>query len=218
MPVAGAGLDPRTRGSVVHALLERDDTDLAPLAASWGLELTEDQYRRRAAAHRRLRRLTARAAHRARPLRPPRARLRAALGDTLLTGVVDVLAHERGGQLVVDYKTDALDPGSDRRPTSRSITPSSAGSTRWPRCVAALPASRSPTRFSSGRASRSARASRPPTPIAWRRELRALAGGLLAGEYPVAAVPHRGLCLTCPGRRALCSYDEELTLRALGGA
>ena len=36
------------------------------------------------------------------------------LGDTLLTGVVDVLARERGGaQLVVDYKTDALEPGTD---------------------------------------------------------------------------------------------------------
>ena len=37
-----------------------------------------------------------------------------ALGDTLLTGVVDVLAAERGGrQLVVDYKTDALDADTD---------------------------------------------------------------------------------------------------------
>ena len=37
-----------------------------------------------------------------------------ALGDTLLTGIVDVLASERGGtQLVVDYKTDALADGED---------------------------------------------------------------------------------------------------------
>ena len=36
------------------------------------------------------------------------------LGDTLLTGVVDVLARERGSaQLVVDYKSDALEPDAD---------------------------------------------------------------------------------------------------------
>jgi hypothetical protein len=44
-------------------------------------------------------------------------------------------------------------------------------------------------------------------------ELLGLAEGMLAGEYPVAAEPHRGLCETCPGRGALCSYAEELTLR-----
>ena len=31
-------------------------------------------------------------------------------------------------------------------------------------------------------------------------ELRVAAAPLLAGAYPVAAVPHRGLCATCPGR------------------
>jgi hypothetical protein len=36
---------------------------------------------------------------------------------------------------------------------------------------------------------------------------------MLAGEYPVSPNPHRDLCLTCPGRRALCSHPEELTLR-----
>ena len=41
------------------------------------------------------------------------------------------------------------------------------------------------------------------------------AAALLAGEYPVAAVPHRGLCATCPGRAGLCSYSPELTDREL---
>ena len=35
------------------------------------------------------------------------------LAGTLLTGIVDVLANERGGQLIVDYKTDALSPDTD---------------------------------------------------------------------------------------------------------
>ncbi|MGH2944467.1 MAG: hypothetical protein ACRDLN_17030, partial [Solirubrobacteraceae bacterium] len=64
---------------------------------------------------------------------------------------------------------------------------------------------------------------RPREPVAARfdagdaerleAELLSLAAGLLAGEYPVTATPHRELCLTCPGRRALCSYGEEVTLR-----
>jgi ATP-dependent helicase/nuclease subunit A len=46
-------------------------------------------------------------------------------------------------------------------------------------------------------------------------ELRAAAAPLLAGAYPVAAVPHRGLCASCPGRAGLCSYPPELTDREL---
>jgi ATP-dependent helicase/nuclease subunit A len=38
---------------------------------------------------------------------------------------------------------------------------------------------------------------------------------MIAGEYPVAAVPHRELCGDCPGRAALCSWGEEMTLREL---
>jgi len=36
---------------------------------------------------------------------------------------------------------------------------------------------------------------------------------VLAEEYPVTERPHRDLCGDCPGRRALCSYDESMTLR-----
>ncbi|MEA2189564.1 MAG: ATP-dependent helicase/nuclease subunit, partial [Solirubrobacteraceae bacterium] len=44
-------------------------------------------------------------------------------------------------------------------------------------------------------------------------ELLSDAAPMLAGEYPVTKHPHRELCATCPGRRALCSYSEELTMR-----
>ena len=43
--------------------------------------------------------------------------------------------------------------------------------------------------------------------------VHALADGLLAERWPVAAEPHRDLCGDCPGRRALCSWPEALTLR-----
>ena len=44
-------------------------------------------------------------------------------------------------------------------------------------------------------------------------ELTGLAGGILAGDFPVSAAPHRWLCGTCPGRQALCSWEPEMTLR-----
>jgi len=64
---------------------------------------------------------------------------------------------------------------------------------------------------------------RPQEPVAARfeaadadvleEELLRLAGGMLAGEYPVTAEPHRELCESCPGRHALCSHPEAVTLR-----
>ena len=45
--------------------------------------------------------------------------------------------------------------------------------------------------------------------------LAGLARGVLEGRYPVAETPHRDLCGDCPGRAALCSWPEEMTLREL---
>jgi hypothetical protein len=47
-------------------------------------------------------------------------------------------------------------------------------------------------------------------------ELSGLASGLLEGRFVPSDVPHRGLCVGCPGRAALCSHDEDMTLRDLG--
>jgi hypothetical protein len=46
-----------------------------------------------------------------------------------------------------------------------------------------------------------------------RAELEARIAGLAAGRFVPTEQPHRSLCLTCPGRRALCHHPEELTLR-----
>jgi len=207
--------DPRTRGSLVHAVLEHGvDADLAQIAAAWGIELGAEEHAdvlRLAAAFadsplaRRLAR--ARAVHREHGFT-------VVLGDTLLTGIVDVLAHERAGaQLVVDYKTDVLYPETD---IAAYVDERYAIQQR----VYALAVLR-------GGAARAEVAyaflERPREPLAasyeaadadrLEAELLALAGGLLAGEYPVTAAPHRELCESCPGRRALCSHGEELTLR-----
>ncbi len=216
---AAPALDARTRGSLVHAVLEHDDADLAQIATAWGIELS-------AGEHADVLRLAAAFADS--PLARRIARARAvhrehgftvALGDTLLNGVVDVLAHERGGaQLVVDYKTDGLDAGTD----VAAYVEQRYGIQRRVYALAAL----------RGGAVRVEVAyaflERPLEPLAasfeaadadrLQDELLALAGGLLAGEYPVTATPHRELCETCPGRRALCCYDEQRTLRPRAGA
>jgi ATP-dependent helicase/nuclease subunit A len=43
--------------------------------------------------------------------------------------------------------------------------------------------------------------------------LTRLAEGVLGGRHPPAAEPHRALCGDCPGRAALCSWPESMTLR-----
>jgi ATP-dependent exoDNAse (exonuclease V) beta subunit len=219
-------LDPRLRGTLVHALLEgpgnaqvspRDpgsaSARVADVAAAHDVVLT-------AAESADVARLAAAFAQS--PLAPRIAQAReirrehafsVALGDTLLTGVVDVLASERGGmRLVVDYKTDALDDDADLA----SYVDEHYGVQRRVYALAALRAGAARVEVAY------AFLERPREPIATRyaasdadrleSELLALAAGLLAGEYPVTDRPHRALCESCPGRRALCSYPEERTL------
>ena len=212
-----AGLDARLRGTLVHALLEQDGPAgerVAAVAAAHGVELSQAE-----AAD--VARLTdafatsplARRIARAHSVRREHG-FTVALGQTLLTGIVDVLAHERGGaQLVVDYKTDGLDPGSDiaayveeRYGVQRRVYALAAlrgGAARVEVAHAFLERPREPVseHFEAADAER------------LETELLALAAGMLAGEYPVAERPHRELCEACPGRRALCSHPEELTLR-----
>jgi len=45
------------------------------------------------------------------------------------------------------------------------------------------------------------------------RELLALAGGALRGEFPVSEEPWAGLCAGCPGENGLCRWPLELTRR-----
>ena len=39
-----------------------------------------------------------------------------------------------------------------------------------------------------------------------------------SGAFAVSERPHRGLCLTCPGRAGLCRWGDAETLRADPGA
>jgi len=220
--VAAAGaaaptLDPRVRGTLVHALLEHSGAAaprVADVAAAHGVALTDAEsadVARLADAFEQSP-LAARLA-RARSVWREHA-FAVSLGDTLLTGVVDVLARERGGaQLIVDYKTDALDPGAD----VAAYVEVHYGVQRRVYALAALRGGAARVEI----AYLFLECPREPVVSCFEAadaddveaQLAALAAGMLAGEYPVTEHPHRELCEGCPGRRALCSHPERVTLQ-----
>jgi hypothetical protein len=137
---------------------------------------------------------------------------------SLLTGVVDVMADEDGGSvLIVDYKTDRLDGADpvtalgDHYHVQRSVYAlaalrSGARQVEVAHCFLERPADLASARFEAGDVER------------LEAELRSLATELGLGRFPVAAQPHRELCLTCPARRSLCSWEESMTLRPHPGS
>jgi ATP-dependent helicase/nuclease subunit A len=220
----GRGLEARVRGILVHGLLERVDfaqpqppapadvellagtlgaavgagecAEIAGLiAASLGTPLTE-----RLGSARRVRR------------EHPFA-FRLAPGEPLVTGVIDLLAAEpSGGLLVLDYKSDRVGPGEDLQ----ALVERDYGLQRALYALALLrdgaarvevvhwflerplePVSRD---YGSGDAERLGES-------LGLRLREALANG-----FAVSESPHRALCLTCPGRAALCSWGETETL------
>jgi ATP-dependent helicase/nuclease subunit A len=134
--------------------------------------------------------------------------------ERLMTGVMDVLAYERGGSaLIVDYKTDEAPEGRDleevvereyslqRLIYALALLRGGAAKVevvhwfleREDGCVTA--------RF------QAADRERLEERVSERVE-RALARGFVPSEHP-----HRGLCATCPGRAGLCSWGERETMR-----
>jgi hypothetical protein len=137
---------------------------------------------------------------------------------SLLTGVVDVMAEEGDGALlIVDYKTDRLE-GADpltalgehyqvqRSVYALAALRSGAREVEVAHCFLERPADLASARFEAGDLER------------LDAELRSLAAELARGHFPVAAQPHRELCLTCPARRSLCSWEESMTLRPHPGS
>ncbi|MGI8750287.1 MAG: UvrD-helicase domain-containing protein [Thermoleophilaceae bacterium] len=132
----------------------------------------------------------------------------------LIDGIVDVHAQEDDGTvLVVDYKTDRLD-GAD--PADRL-----AGSYSTQQLVYALAALRSGAPRAEVVYSFLERPAEPVAAVYTASEisvledrLRDLAAGVSAAIFTPTDSPHRGLCADCPGRPALCSWDEEQTLAA----
>ena len=227
---AAPGLDARVRGVIAHRLLEELDfahpgppapAAVAAIAAEEGAEPTAAEVEdireivaafgasplcARIAASASIRREAAFSF----PLDPA--------GGALVTGVVDVLAGAPGGAaLVVDYKSDRLGDHEPHDVVERDYATQ--------RIVYALAALRSGAPEVEVAYAFLERPDAPVTATFTHRDVPALAErltnlaeGVLEGRHPVAAEPHRALCGDCPGRAALCSWPEEMTLREPVGA
>jgi ATP-dependent helicase/nuclease subunit A len=136
-------------------------------------------------------------------------------GGPLLTGFVDVVAREDdGAALIVDYKSDQVADAdlealveasyaTQRRIYALAALRSGAPSVEVAHVFLERPGEPAVARYAQADAD------------TLDAELQARAAPLLAGEYPVAEVPHRSLCATCPGRDGMCSYPPEMTDREL---
>jgi ATP-dependent exoDNAse (exonuclease V) beta subunit len=226
-PAAAPGLEGRVRGTLAHLLLEELDfaqpaapeaAVVATLAAEQGVELTPADVQDLrglvlavAASPLRVRLAEARRVRREAPFAfttEPEG------GGQLVHGFLDVLAEEADGTvLVVDYKSDRLD-GRD----PAEVVEQDYATQRLVYALAAL-------RHGAPRAEVAyIFLERPEEPVTrtFDRDdaaelgdrLLELARGVLDERWPVAEHPHRELCGDCPGRRALCSWPESMTLRA----
>ncbi len=135
-------------------------------------------------------------------------------GEQLMAGVLDLLAREsRGGWLVVDYKSDRVAPGEDLE----ALVQREYGAQRMLYALAALHAGAprvEVVHWFLERPHEWARASFGAEQRAGLQEqLLARLERARARGFAVSAAPHRGLCLTCPGRTRLCSWNAADTLR-----
>jgi RecB family exonuclease len=218
------GLDARVRGVIAHRLLEEldfaqprppDPETVLALAAEEGAELTpEDVEDIRAivvafGASPLCARIAAAASVRREaafsfPLDPAQG--------ALVTGVVDVLARTPEGTLVVDYKSDRI---GDEHP--QAVVERDYATQRIVYALAALRNGAPQVEVAYAfleRPDAPVTASFTPKDIpALAEQLTNLAEGVLEQRHPVAAEPHRALCGDCPGRKTLCSWPEEMTLR-----
>jgi len=134
--------------------------------------------------------------------------------QALITGVIDVLAREPDeGCLVVDYKTDRLEPGEDlaalverEYATQRLIYALAVLRDGAPSVQVVHWFLHAPQGCVSARYDAAQQAELEQ--LLLQRLERARARGFAVSERP-----HRALCASCPGRSTLCSWGDEQTLR-----
>jgi ATP-dependent exoDNAse (exonuclease V) beta subunit len=233
-PFAGTGLDPRARGTLVHRLLEDVDFSrpLAPsseqvgrIARELGMRALPSEREEIAA----LLQTACRSSPAARlagagqirrehpfafslAVDPPTEPIEASA--QLVAGVIDLLASERDGLLVVDYKSDRVGAEVDLQ----ELVGREYGVQRLIYALAVLRGGAAGVEVVHWFMER------PDDPVSARfgaedrdgleAQLAARLGRARVDPFRVSATPHRGLCLTCPGRAGLCSWDEAYTLRA----
>jgi len=222
---AGGGLDPRTRGTVVHAILEHLDfaSAAAPTAQEVGARAELLGIALARADRAEIAALIAGALDAAPIARIARAvRLRREFPFAfslspelpLITGVIDVLALEPdGGSLVLDYKSDRVGAELDLREyvegeygIQRLLYALAVLRDGAPRVEVAHWFLERPGEWVAATYATDQRET-------LERSLAARVAGDLERGYPVSPTPHRALCLTCPGRAGLCSWGDADTLR-----
>ena len=135
-------------------------------------------------------------------------------GEPLVTGVIDLLAREAdGGILVLDYKSDRVDANEDLT----AVVEREYGVQRLLYALAVLRdgapkvevihwfLQRQPGWVGAGYVASDRRE--------LEERLAARIGRARELGFSVSDQPHRGLCETCPGRAGLCSWSEAETLR-----
>jgi ATP-dependent exoDNAse (exonuclease V) beta subunit len=231
---AGTGLDPRARGTLVHRLLEHIDFSHPVAPSSEQVARTARELGMRASLSEReeiaaLLQAACRSSPAARlagagqirrehpfafslavdePTEPIEA------SAQLIAGVIDLLARERDGLLVVDYKSDRVGSEVDLA----ELVGREYGVQRLIYALAVLRGGAAGVEVVHWFLER------PDDPVSARfdaedrdgleAQLAARLGRARVDPFRVSAAPHRGLCLTCPGRPGLCSWDEAHTLRA----
>jgi ATP-dependent helicase/nuclease subunit A len=220
-----SGLEARARGTLVHRLMESLDfasprpptpERVGAIARELGMRTGESERAEIAA----LILAASRAA--------PAARVAAAasvrrehpfafsLGpqEPLVTGVIDLLAGESdGGYLVLDYKSDRIGP----EVALGDLVEREYALQRLLYALAVLRGGASRVeivhwfleRPDQWVAASYTAAERP----ALQERLAARIARAREHPFAVSPRPHRGLCLTCPGRAGLCSWGEAETLR-----
>jgi ATP-dependent exoDNAse (exonuclease V) beta subunit len=136
-----------------------------------------------------------------------------ALGDELLiTGALDVVARERFGMLVVDYKTDRLGDSAPAGVVAREYATQRlvyalaillSGAARVEVAHVFLERPQEPVVATFTAAER-------PALVA---ELEALSAGVRARRFEVTAEPVRAVCSGCPAQGGLCSWPVAMTRR-----
>jgi ATP-dependent exoDNAse (exonuclease V) beta subunit len=223
-PPEAEALDRMVRGSIAHLLLEQLDLERPAVPDADAVELAAQMTEAEVTAEdvadlQELVRAAIEGDVLARALAARRVRREEGfafiLDDVPFTGYVDLLAEEDDGTtLVVDYKTNPVE-GVDLE----ALTEADYGLQRRIYALAALRSGAPRVEVVH------LYLERPAEPVIARyeardadgleAELRARAAPLVRGEFPVAEVPHLGLCSGCPARATLCTHPPELTGRIL---
>jgi ATP-dependent helicase/nuclease subunit A len=225
-PGAGRGLEARARGVLVHRLMELHDFSAARMRSAQdvnerALELgmsVEASEREELAA------LIASAAG-----AEPAARVAAALtvrrehpfafalgaNEPLINGVIDLVASEAdGARLVLDYKSDRVGPEADLE----ELVGREYAIQRLLYALAVLREGATEVEIVHWFLERGEWVSaryRAADRLILEEQLGKRIERAREQRFAVSQVPHRGLCLTCPGRAGLCSWGESETLREL---